>query len=187
MNSTTSDDRDWLVPAVLVAIIVAIGLIVAIFLGVRAAGGDDDSVAGQLERWTSCLRAEGANVPLVEPLRDGGFRVTVDGSLVESGINWDALRPALVKCENQAPDGVREITTILGGLSEIPFGGFGSDLFGSGLFGFDPARELPFSTFDEMPGRRNHGRRDLSEICERLAHGELDEADVPPLLRRACG
>lgn len=120
---------DWLVPAVLVGVVVILGLVIAIVAGVRAGSGDDESVAGQLEQWSSCLRGQGANVPLVEALRDGGFRVTVDGSLVEDGIDTDALGPALEACEEDAPEAVRKFADLMDGFSEFPFVGAGSDLF----------------------------------------------------------
>lgn len=116
----TSDSRDWLVPAILVGIAAVLILIVGVVVGVRA-GGDDDSVAGQLERWSSCLRSEGANVPLVESLRGGGFRVTVDGSLVEEGIDSEALRPAMESCAEEAPEGVQKVMTLIDGFSNFPF------------------------------------------------------------------
>lgn len=112
---------DWLIPAILVGFIVLVALFVGVVLGARGAGSDDDAVAVQLERWSSCLRSEGANVPLVESLRDGGFRITVDGSLVEEGIDTEALGPALEACEEDAPDYLRRMMLLLEGLSEFPF------------------------------------------------------------------
>ena len=181
MADVTSENQDWHVPAILVAIIVTLGLIVAIVVGVRAAGSDDDSVAAQLERWSSCLRSEGANVPLVESLRDGGFRITVDGSLVEDGIDGDALGRAIAECEEKAPDSVRRVMSLLSGFSDLPFGDFGS-----GMFGLDEARGLPFFSFDEAPGYRDQWPRDLSQICERIVAEGVDRADIPPRMRRLC-
>lgn len=122
-------NEDWLLPAALVGVVVVLGLIIAIVAGVRAGADDDESVAGQLEQWSSCLRGQGANVPLVEALRDGGFRVTVDGSLVEDGIDTDALGPALDACKDDAPEAVRKFTDMVDGFSEFPYVGTGSDVF----------------------------------------------------------
>ncbi len=179
-DSGNPGSDDWLVPAILVAIVVVLALVIGIIAGVRAGDGDD-SVAGQLERWSSCLRSQGANVPLVESLRDGGFRVTVDGSLVEDGIDMESLRPALDHCEDDAPEGVRKFMTLLDGLSAFPFGGFGTD-----VFDFDEARGAPFGRSDAAPGRSDLDRRDLAEICERIERGEFDGKDIPPRLARAC-
>ncbi|MEN8041392.1 MAG: hypothetical protein ABFR95_07805 [Actinomycetota bacterium] len=128
-NTTTENDQDWVVPAVLVAVIAVLMLIIGIVIGVRAASDPDDSVAGQLERWTTCLRSEGTNVPLVESMRDGGFRVTVDGALLDDGLDHEALRPALAACEDEAPEAVQGILSLVGGFSEMPFAGFGDGLF----------------------------------------------------------
>jgi hypothetical protein len=142
-GNETSENQDWVIPAVLVAVIAVLGLTVAVFLGIRATSGDDDSIAGQLERWSSCLRSEGANVPHVETLRGGGFRITVDGSFVEEGIDMEALGPAFDECANEAPEGVRKLIKLLDGFSEFPFGDFGS-----GFFGFEEASRLPSTAFD---------------------------------------
>ncbi len=181
MDGATSESQDWHVPAMLVAIIVMLGLVAAIVFAVRATGGEDDSVAAQIERWSSCLRSEGANVPLVEALRDGGFRVTVDGSLVEDGIDRGALGTAMEKCEDQAPDAVRRVMSLLDGLSDFPLGNFDP-----GSFRLDEARGLPFSSFDVTPGRRDQMRRDLSEICERIGRNGVGRTDISPRLLRLC-
>jgi hypothetical protein len=131
-DGTSPENQDWFVPAILVAVVVVLAVIVGIVIGVRAGGRNDDSVAGQLERWSSCLRSEGANVPLVESVRGGGFRVTVDGSLLDEGFDHEALGHALDVCESEAPEGVRQILSLLDTLPQVPFSGFGS-----GAFGFD--------------------------------------------------
>jgi len=152
-NSSASISNDWLVPAILVAVAVALALIIAIVAGVRG-GGDDDSVAGQLERWSSCLRSEGANVPLVETLRGGGFRVSVDGSLVEDGLDMEALRPALESCEDEAPEGVQKVMTLIDGFSDLPF-----SWLDSGAFDFDEARSGQSGESDNALRLRDRGVR----------------------------
>lgn len=178
---TTSDDKDWLVPAILVAVVVGVALIIGIIAGVRATGSDDQSVAGQLERWSSCLRSQGANVPLVESLRDGGFRVTVDGSLVDGGIDTEALGPALDACQDDAPEGVRKVMAQLEGMSESPFDGHGTD-----IFEFGEARGESLGRIDAALGRRDRAHRNRSEVCERIEHGDVDVANIPPRVARAC-
>jgi hypothetical protein len=130
-GNETPEQQDWVIPAVLVGVIVALGLIVVLVLAVRAASSEDGSLPGQLEKWSACLRSEGANVPLVETLRDGGFRVTVDGSLVERGLDLEVLSPALDRCQDDAPESVQRIVALLSGLSDSPFRDLGSELFES--------------------------------------------------------
>ncbi|GMQ92752.1 MAG: hypothetical protein BMS9Abin12_0229 [Acidimicrobiia bacterium] len=180
-ENSTIDDQDWLVPAILAAVVLVVVVIVGIVIGVRAGSRGDDSIAGQLERWSSCLRSEGANVPLVESLRDGGFRITVDGSLLDEGLDYDAVAPALDACENEAPDGIRQIVSLLDTLPRLPF-----DEFGTGAFRFDDAQDFLFDPFQEEPRHGGRERRDIAELCERGEHGGIDEADIPPRLRRVC-
>ena len=153
LNSNALNSKDWLVPAILVAIAVVLALIIGIVAGVRA-GDDDDSVAGQLERWSSCLRSNGANVPLVESLRGGGFRVTVDGSLVEDGLDTEALRPALENCKEEAPEGVQKVMTLIDGFSDLPF-----DWSRAGAFEFDEAEIGSRGRSGVAPGRRDRAGR----------------------------
>jgi len=143
-GNETPEKQDWVIPAVLVRVIVAIGLIVVLVLAVRAASSEDESFAGQLEKWSVCLRSEGANVPLVEPLRNGGFRITVDGSLVEAGLDLEVMSSALDKCRDDAPESVQRIVTLLNDLSDSPFWFLGSE-----LFEFEEARGLGLGASSE--------------------------------------
>jgi hypothetical protein len=166
---TPPESQDWFLPAVLVAIAGSLVLISGIAYGVQSNATDTDSAAGQLELWTSCLGSKGANVPQVETLPDGGFRITVDGSLVDEGIDWETLGPALDACEDQAPEEMRSMMGIIEGFSEFPHAEF--DMF-------------EFGEIDEAHAERE--ARILSEICERIERGEIDPAEVPRRLRRAC-
>jgi hypothetical protein len=186
-DTKPSEDRDWIVPAVLVGAIVALALIVVIVLAVQASDEQDDTIAGQLESWSSCLRSEGANVPLVETLRGGGFRITVDGSLVEDGIDEATLRPALDKCQTHAPDGVQRLMAFVDGLSEFPLGAFEM------LEDFDDSGELDdFGFHGDVRGpripriERQLEQLDFSEICELIEVGEIDPSSIPRRLLRAC-
>lgn len=186
-DTKPSEDRDWIVPAVLVGAIVALALIVVIVLAVQASDEQDDTIAGQLESWSSCLRSEGANVPLVEALRGGGFRITVDGSLVEDGIDETTLRPALDKCETHAPDGVQRLMASVDGFSEFPLGAFEM------LEDFDDFGELDNFGF-QGDGRgpriprieRQLEQLDFSEVCELIEIGKIDPSSIPRRLLRAC-
>ena len=166
---TPPESQDWFLPAVLVAVAGSLILIAGIAYGVQSNAADTDSAAGQLEQWSLCLRSEGVSVPRVDTLPDGGFRITVDGSLVDEGIDWDALGPALEACDDEAPEEMGSMIGLIEGFSEFPHVEFE-------MFEFHELDEADVE--DEV--------RNLSEICERIDRGEIDSADVPRRLRRAC-
>lgn len=120
-DTDTQETKDWVVPAIIVGVIAALAIVIAVGFAVNASRANDNSVAGQLERWTSCLRSEGVNVPLIESLRDGGVRITIDGSLLEGGLEIQRVLPALRACEADAPEFVKQFSTILDLMSFIPF------------------------------------------------------------------
>ncbi len=180
-DGTSPENRDWFVPAILVAIVLVLAVIIGVVVGIRATGRDDDSVAAQLERWSSCLRSEGANVPLVESLRGGGFRVTVDGSLIDEGLDRESLGPALDSCKGEAPDGIRQIMSVLDTFPRLPF-----DELDFGAFGSNEAHGLPFGTLDDAPRDFGGDRRSIAEVCERIEQEAVDEANIPRWMQRAC-
>jgi hypothetical protein len=112
MNDGTKS-QDWVVPAILVSMVVIIAIVAAIVAGVGTSSSDDSSMAGQLESWTRCLRGEGAQVPLIESQPEGGIRITIDGDAIEGDIDPEILGRALVTCEDDAPDRVRELVRSL--------------------------------------------------------------------------
>ena len=69
----------------------------------------DPSPAAQLEDWTRCLRDEGAPVPLVEAVSGGGFRITVDGDVLERDLDSTETLEAFDACIDEAPEKVREV------------------------------------------------------------------------------
>jgi len=166
---TPPESQDWFLPAVLVAFAGSLVLIAGITYGVQSNAVDADSAAGQLEQWSSCLESKGANVPQVETLRDGGIRITVDGSLVDEGLDWETLGPALEACEDQAPEEMRSMMGLIEGFSEFPHA---------------ELEMFEFGELDEAHTEREF--RNLSEICERIERGEIDPAEVTRRLRRAC-
>jgi hypothetical protein len=188
-----AEDRDWILPAILVGAIVALATVAVIVLAVQASDEQEDTIAGQLETWSSCLRSEGANVPLVETLRGGGFRITVDDSLVEDGIDESTFLPALDECQAQAPEGVQNLMEFVDGISEFPLGSFEMleefdifedyDEFGElDDFGFLGEKRRPTGPRIE----RQLERFDISEVCELIEDGEIDPSSVPRRLLRAC-
>jgi hypothetical protein len=158
-DTTPHESQDWIVPGILVAVVAVLGFIIVLVM-ITQALEEDDTIPGQLETWSSCLRGQGANVPLVETVRGGGFRITVDGSLLEEGIDEMSLRPALEACEDQAPEGVQRIMALIG------FEEFGSS--GAPRLGRD---------FDRI---------EFTEICEMIDRGEIDPTAVPRRLLRLC-
>ena len=185
MTATSgSENEDWVVPAVLVGVIAMLGLLIVIAMVAQPYDDEAESSAGQLASWSSCLRSEGANVPLVESLHGGGIRITIDGSLAEDGVDEAALGPALDACEDEAPDGVQRMMALVDGASEDPNGVFGwLEEFGE----FDD-----FTTLSEVGRPRGPRiekrieRLDLAEICRMIEDGDIDHAALLRRLRRSC-
>jgi len=201
MNDSSNDrtsvesDRDWVLP--LFGVLVALLVFVVIGLLVAAARSDtaEDSFAGQVEVYTNCLRDNGANVPQVEALGDGGFRITVEGPVLQQRGDLESLREAHDVCEALTPD-LELLLAQLGpelllGLSE--FDGFEER--------FTPPDDEFFhgrSPHHRFPGDRFHGDRfrgfgpggfdlDLEEACELLESGELpDSGPRIERLREVC-
>ena len=172
-NGQEHDSQDWLLPAAL--IVATLGLIaisVGAFFALSASSGDDESLAEEMETWTRCLRSEGVPVPLVEPIRGDGFRLTFDNAVVNADVDFADVKAGFEVCLDSAPDGVKTLFDIAEGLSSLQFseaglGGLGGLLFGiAGHDGFED-RDGAASPFGE-PG--------FDELCEQLAHLE----DVMP-------
>jgi hypothetical protein len=160
---------DWLIPAVLatVAVLFAAGLVA--FFAVRSTSDQDDRLAGQLERWTTCLRSEGAPVPLVEPVGDEGFSVTVDEQVLDIPFDYDSFTVAFDLCLDDAPEGVQTVAAAIDGISRLPFGvsdlgWLGPLLFEFGDFGMFDDSEMIVPPFDDLP---------LDELCDQLSEFEL--------------
>ena len=173
---------DWLIPAVLAAVGALVAIALVSLLVVQSSSSEDDGLAGQMERWTTCLRSEGAPVPLVEPFGEEGFRVTVDDFVIDSSFDYDSLAVAFDSCLDDAPEGVQTIAAVVDGLSSLPFGldeleWLGPLLFephGSGMFG-DP--DIGLGPFGDPP---------LEELCEYLSDLELLPSDVAAELMEVC-
>ncbi|MCL1598312.1 MAG: hypothetical protein M3094_03950, partial [Actinomycetia bacterium] len=166
-----SRDTDWLVPAILVGVaIVAVLVVVGVAASVSGSG-EDETMAQELETWSRCLRTQGAPVPLVESLRDGGFRVTFDATVLDGAAEIATASAAFDACRGDAPDLVREFADRLD-----MFGGFasGRDLFGflpgDDSFGFEHGPLYGDSgPFDGVePGVRDLDELTLDELCGRV-------------------
>ncbi|MFV9671950.1 MAG: hypothetical protein ACNYZH_01895 [Acidimicrobiia bacterium] len=125
MSERRTPPADWVIPAIIVGIGVGLFLVVGIAFALTA--NDRVEASGlvyELEAYTTCLADHGANVPVVEVRRDGGFSVTVPGSLVDGAVDTTAWREAHDQCSDVAPD---LFGGLLGGLSGGLLGGLMND------------------------------------------------------------
>ncbi len=126
MSDRRTAVADWVVPAILVGVGVGLLLVFGLIIGFTADDRPEASgLVHELEVYTSCLADHGANVPVVEARRDGGFSVIVPGSLVDGEIDTAGWRQAHDQCADGAPD---LFGGLLGGLSGGLLGGFPGDL-----------------------------------------------------------
>lgn len=118
---------DWVVPAILAGagILLAVTLGVTLFI-LNGGNTEPDGLAAELETYTRCLNEHGADVPVVEAQRDGGFSVTVSGALIEHGPDPSAMWAAHGACSDVAPD-------IFNGLLDGLLGGMLGGFDGGGL------------------------------------------------------
>ncbi len=130
MNDRRSDTADWVVPAILVGVGVALlAVLVSVIVLTDATRTEPEGLAEELDVYTRCLNDHGADVPRIEARRDGGFSVTVPGSMIDEGLDTEALREAYDQCADVAPDlfgGLAGLLTdsVLGGWSHGIPGGF---------------------------------------------------------------
>jgi hypothetical protein len=132
MSDRRTPPADWVVPAIIVG--VGVGLLLMIGIVIALTADDRVEASGlvyELDVYTSCLVDHGANVPVVEARRDGGFSVSVPGSLVDGDIDTTAWREAHDQCSDVAPD-------LFGGL----LGGLSGGLLGGLMDGFP--EEIPY-------------------------------------------
>ncbi len=172
-----SEYPDWLIPAILLAVggVVAIALIAIV--AVRSTSTAEPTLAVQMEVWTRCLRSEGAPVPLVEAVGDGGFRVTFDDVVVGAQMDSDVYKAAFDQCLDVAPDGIQTLVGVVDGLKSLPFGGSDMGWLGSLLFELGGSR---------MFGDSDMGEPTLDELCAQLDGLELVVPDVADELRSLC-
>lgn len=125
MSEHRTPPADWVIPAIIVGVGVGLFLVVGIVFALTANDRVEASgLAYELEAYTTCLSDHGANVPVVEARRDGGFSVTVPGSLVEGEVETTEWREANDQCSDVAPD---LFGGLLGGLSGGLLGGLMDD------------------------------------------------------------
>ncbi|MEN8239163.1 MAG: hypothetical protein ABFR53_08190 [Actinomycetota bacterium] len=178
----SQEHPDWLIPAVLVLVGFVVGIALVAFFAVRPSASEDDTLAGQMERWTTCLRSEGAPVPLVEAVGEEGFRVTVDEFVLDARFDFDTFAQAFEACLDDAPDGVRTIADVIDGLSSLPLGG--GDLGWLGPLLFDIGSSGVFG--DSETGVPPLGDPPLDELCAQLSDLEVLVPDLARELRELC-
>ncbi|MFV1990583.1 MAG: hypothetical protein ACC652_07565 [Acidimicrobiales bacterium] len=169
---------DWLIPVILVAVggVVVVIALITIFV-VRSSSTGEDTLAGQMEVWTRCLRSEGVPVPLVEAVGDGGFRVTFDDVVMDAQMDPDVYKAAFDQCLDVAPDALQTLTGVVDGLKSLPFGGDmgwlssllfdlgGSDFFGDSGMGFS---DMGDPTFDELCAQLDGLGRVVPDVADEL-------------------
>ncbi len=187
MDEPQSQSRDWVVPAILAGVALFVVSVVAIAIVYASSSDQDETAVQELETWSRCLRSEGAPVPLVESLRDGGFRVTFDAAVLDGDVDFDSLPAALDACRDEAPERFREMIDRFGMFGDMagPGGlfGFGSDFMdgGPGHFGGDGG------FFDgTVPVIPNFDEMGSGALCERVLDRIESGLPVPPRLRRVC-
>ena len=168
------EQPDWLIPAVLAAVGIVFVVALVVFFAVRSTSSGDERLAGQMERWTTCLRSEGAPVPLVEAFGDGGFRVTVDDLVLDTPFDHDSLTVAFKLCLDDAPEGVQTIAAAIDGFSRLPFGVGDLGWLGPLLFEFGSSGMFDDSEMSEP----QLGDGPLDEVCAQLSDLELLVPDI---------
>jgi len=191
---------DWAIPAVLVAVGVGLYFALGLALAVAAEGrAEAPQLIQDLDAYTKCLVDHGADVPRVNVGKDGGFTVSVPGSLVDGKFDESAWRRAAQQCGVVAPN-----------VSAGMLGGFSGDWFEIIPEGFFESTvsveqfvEIDEFDVDEFRGHLRtrrpgadapQGREalldDLERRCERLADGkDFDSKAFGPRidrLRRQC-
>ena len=172
-NGQEHDSQDWLLPAAL--IVATLGLIaisLGVFFALNTASGDDESLGEEMETWTRCLRSEGVPVPLVEPLRGDGFRLTFDNAVINADVDFAQVKAGFEVCLDSAPDGVKNLVDIAEGLSSLQFGEAGLGGLSGLLFGI-----TGHDGFADRDGAASpFGDPGLDELCEQL----MDLEDIMP-------
>ena len=175
------EQPDWVIPAVLAAVGVVVLLALVAFLAVRSTSGEDERLASQMERWTTCLRSEGLPVPLVEPVGEEGFRVTVDDPVLDASLDYDSFVVAFDLCIDDAPEGVQKVAAVADGFRSLPFGGGDLGWLAPLLFEFGSS-----GIFDDEMTLPPVGSSPLDELCEQLSGLELLVPDIAVELLEFC-
>lgn len=195
MSETKRDMPDWALPAILVGVAVVVGVIGWTASAVVGGGsGDAPDVVRSLERYTECLARHGADVPIVDARRDGGFAVIVPGSLLDDGVDRGALLDAHQMCTDEAGALIEDALQSVGaGFAGELLGGSWMDMLGSldqdSFSGPHAFGDPPPVT--RLPGHPNRmvppGPDRIDELCERLNDGSLDlDRQTQKQLERRC-
>ncbi|HZJ47706.1 MAG TPA: hypothetical protein VFD97_01570 [Acidimicrobiia bacterium] len=133
MRDRRSEPADWVIPAMLVGVGISLLLMLGLVLIVTDAGpGEPVGIAEELDVYTRCLNDHGASVPRVEAERDGGFSITVPGSLVDEGFDPSTWWKAHGECSDVAPD---LFGGLVGSLTDGLIGGLPGEMSGNALDG----------------------------------------------------
>jgi hypothetical protein len=179
-NQQTDEMPDWVIPAIVVAVAVFLLVAAGAVYALTRSSAEPETLAEEFEAYTACLRANGADVPLVEVQGDEGFAVIFDDEFLDGGFDPASLRPAMDACSDVVPQDLAFLAGIAGGIDV----GFLDGLIGGGMFGEE--------FFGHGPGIFGHegspgGDLDLERVPD-SEHGFLPEdlcaalemGDLPP-------
>ena len=179
-NQQTNEMPDWVIPAIVVAVAVFLLVAAGAVYALTRSSAEPETLAEEFEAYTACLRANGADVPLVEVQGDEGFAVIFDDEFLDGGFDPASLRPAMDACSEVVPQDLAFLAGIAGGIDVgfldglIGGGMFGEEFFGHGpgIFGHEgsPGGDL----YRERVPDSEHGFLP-EDLC-----AALDLGDLPP-------
>jgi hypothetical protein len=138
-SQQTNEMPDWVIPAIVVAVAVFLLVAAGVLYALTRSSAEPETLAAEFEVYTACLRANGADVPLVEVRGDEGFAIIFDDEFLDGGFDPALLGPAIDACNDVVPEDVAFLTGLAGGF-DVGFldGIFGGDMFGEEFFGHGP-------------------------------------------------
>ncbi len=167
--ASESSTPSWVVPALLIAAAVFVGVVGWLVWNASSDGAEDEGLIPRLEAYTSCLSDEGANVPVIEARGDGGFAIVVPGALLDHDVDVQRFFKAAQACRDLAPDAI-------------------ATLFGSGDLDLGPLLGLLGQAGAFDPGARVDPARgaELRRLCEQVARGGIDDPVAVRRLEALC-
>lgn len=179
-SQQTNEMPDWVIPAIVVGVAVFLLVVAGAVYALTRSSEEPETLAEEFEAYTACLRANGADVPLVEVQGDEGFVIIFDDEFLDGGFDPASLGPAIDACSDVVPQDL----AFLMGLADGFDVGFLDGLIGGGMFGEESFGHGPgFFGHEGSPG----GDLDLERVPD-SEHGFLPEdlcaalemGDLPP-------
>lgn len=183
-SQQTNEMPDWVIPAIVVGVAVFLLVVAGAVYALTRSSEEPETLAEEFEAYTACLRANGADVPLVEVQGDEGFVVIFDDEFLDGGFDPASLGPAIDACSDVVPQDLAFLMGLAGGF-DVGFldGLIGGGMFGEESFGHGPGHGPGFFGHEGNPG----GDLDLERVPD-SEHGFLPEdvcaalemGDLPP-------